>query len=91
MRLARAGFSRTTSAGSATLKSTIHKLSSVLLDPSEKLVELPYMQNLWFGFVALQSTDEVNNLQASVCQVSNGSKQRHVKLLQLRAAKIFSL
>jgi hypothetical protein len=74
MCLARAGFSRTTSAGSAALKSSIHKLSGALLDPHEKLVELSHMQNLRFGCMALQCTDEDNNIHASVRKVRNGAK-----------------
>ena len=43
MCLARAGFGRATSAGSAALKLMLHKLSRVLLDPRVKLAELsPY-------------------------------------------------
>ena len=91
MRLARAGFSRAISAGPTVLKSAIHKISRVLLDPSEKLVELPHMLNLWFRCVALQRTDKDDNIQASVREIGNSPKQRHVELVQLRATKILSL
>ena len=41
--------------------------------------------------MALQCTDEDNNIHAGMCKISNGAKKRHVELVQFGAAKVFGL
>ena len=48
------------------------------------------MLHMWLRCVTLQSTDEDHNIQASVREISNSAEQRHVELVQFRAAKVFN-
>ena len=47
------------------------------------------MLDLWLGSVPLQGTNEHNNVNTSVGEVGNSTKQRHVQLVQLWAAFVF--
>ena len=89
MSFARIGFSRATSTDTFVAESTVHKFTW-LLNPSKELVELPQMLHLWLGCVPLQGTNEDNNIQVVVREISDSSEKRHAQLAQLKAAQIFN-
>ena len=46
------------------------------------------MLDLWLGCVALQGTNENNDVHTSVCEIGNCPNKRHVELVQLWRAQV---
>ena len=82
-------FSRSTS--TRAFEPTIGKLTWVSLHPKQQLVKLPNMLDLRLRGVTLQGTDEHHNVNTSVGEIGDSTKQRHVEFVQLWAALVFWL